>query len=392
MSILFEPIAIHGMTLKNRFVRSATYDGMCQRNGHVSPEQIRLYEKLATGGLGLIVTGIAYVHASGKISPAQNSLAGDACIPGYQDLADAVHNRGGKIAVQLFHAGREVARTYPPKRKEAIAPSANPKDPYFEGPHRAMEEEEIWMIVRAFGEAARRARDAGVDAVQIHGAHAYLCSQFLSPFANRRTDRWGGALENRLRFHREIYRHVRSQVGDDYPVLIKIGVQDGFPEGLSFQEGKQAAVHLAGLGFDSLEISSGLRGRGYENAEFHTRVSRLEDEAYFRSWCREIKQQVQVPVMMVGGLKTFSLMEEVVQRGEADLVSLSRPLIREPGLVRDWETGDRHRARCISCNQCFEALVQGRPLACIQEEKKIKGEARGEGHTVQSGGKDHNER
>jgi len=374
MSVLFESFTIKGMTLRNRFVRSATYDGMSQRNGRVSPDQMRLYEELADGGVGLIVTGIAYVHFSGKISPMQNSLAGDDCIPGFEALARAVHARGAKIAIQLFHGGREVARTYPAERKQAIAPWVVEEDPYFDKSYRTMSEEEIWTIVEAFGDAARRAKEAGVDAVQIHGAHAYLCSQFLSPFVNRRQDQWGGSLENRLRFHREIYRSVRSQVGEDYPVLIKIGVEDGFPEGLPIQEGKRAAVHLAQLGFDALEISSGLRGLGYDNAEFHTKIRRQEDEAYFRHWCREIKGQVHVPVMMVGGLKTFQLMEEMIREGEADLVSLCRPLIREPRLIRDWETGDRHRATCISCNKCFESIRQGNPLSCIQEQKKIKGE------------------
>jgi 2,4-dienoyl-CoA reductase-like NADH-dependent reductase (Old Yellow Enzyme family) len=348
---------------------------MSRRNGHVSQEQMHLYRGLAEGGVGLIITGIAYVHSSGKISPTQTSLAADDCIPGFRELARAVHQRGAKVAVQLFHAGREVARTYPSDRKQAVAPWVVEEDPYFDKAYRAITEEEIREVVEAFGDAARRAREAAIDAVQVHGAHAYLFSQFLSPFTNRRQDHWGGSLENRLRLHEEVYRNIRSKAGDDYPVLIKIGVEDGFPEGLPFDEGRQAAVHLSRLGFDSLEISSGLRGPGYNRAEFHTGVRRLEDEAYFRQWCREIKPDVRVPVMMVGGLRTFQLMEEVVQGNEADLVSLSRPFIREPGLVREWEKGDRHRAACISCNECFEALRQGQPLSCIQEKKE--GQRRG---------------
>ncbi|MBI5584955.1 MAG: NADH:flavin oxidoreductase [Deltaproteobacteria bacterium] len=372
LSLLFQPFTLKNLTLPNRFVRSATYDGLAEKNGRVSPGQIQMVEDLARGGVGLIIIGITYVHASGRISPAQNSLADDDSIPGFQNLADIAHKHGTKIAVQLFHAGRETGKVFKPHRHQALAPAVIPDDPYFQWPYRAMTEEEILEVIQGFGRAAGRAREAGLDAVQVHGAHAYLLSQFLSPFTNRRADSWGGPLENRLRLHREILRAIRSRVGEDYPVLIKIGVQDGFPGGLEFGEGKEAALALARWGYDSLEISSGLRGPGYENAEFKTRINRPEREAYFRSWCREIKPEITVPLMMVGGLRTPALMEAVLQKGEADLIALSRPLIKEPGLIRDWQQGDRRRATCISCNKCFEALLKGETLRCVYHEETGK--------------------
>lgn len=366
MSILFDSVKIGNMTLRNRFVRSATYDGSAENNGHVSKKQLEMFAELARGGVGLIITGITYVHPSGQISPFQNSLAGDDCIPGFRKLVQTVHQQGARIAVQLFHAGRETAKVFRPERKQAIAPSLVTDDPNFQAPHRAMTEEEIREIVKAFGDASKRAREAGFDAVQLHAAHAYLLSQFLSPFTNRRTDQWGGNLENRLRFHHEVYRDIRAKVGEDYPVLVKIGVEDSFRGGLEYREGKRAALFLAEWGFDVLEISSGLRGVGYENSEFRPGISKLELEAYFRGWCRDIRQSVSVPVMMVGGLRTFDLMEQVIQDHEADFVSLSRPLIREPGIINDWKEGDRHRATCISCNRCFDGLLKGEPLHCAQ--------------------------
>jgi 2,4-dienoyl-CoA reductase-like NADH-dependent reductase (Old Yellow Enzyme family) len=371
MDLLFESFSIKNLTLSNRFVRSATYDGLAEKNGRVSTRQIQMVEDLARGGVGLIILGIAYVQASGQISVFQNSLADDDGIPGFRNLAETAHEHGAKIAVQLFHAGRETAKVFKPHRKEALAPSLIHDDPYFQGSYRALAEEEILEIIRAFGEAAGRAREAGLDAVQVHGAHAYLLSQFLSPFTNRRTDAWGGDLENRLRLHHEILGAIRSRVGEDYPVLIKIGVEDGFPGGLEFNEGKQAALRLAHWGYDSLEISSGLRGPGYDNAEFKTRINRPEREGYFRNWCREIKSEVTVPVMMVGGLRTPALMEEVIQNGEADLISLSRPLIKESAIIRDWQD-DRRRATCISCNKCFEALLKGEGLRCVYHEETGK--------------------
>jgi 2,4-dienoyl-CoA reductase-like NADH-dependent reductase (Old Yellow Enzyme family) len=253
-----------------------------------------------------------------------------------------------------------------------MAPSFAPDDPYFAETYRAMTEDEIWELIRAFGDGARRAREAGFDAVQLHGAHGYLPSQFLSPFTNRRTDLWGGSLENRLRFHREVCRDIRKKVGEEYPVLLKVGVQDEFPGGLEFAEGSRAAQLLAHWGYDALEISQGLLGERYEGTEFRTRINCLEREAYFRDWCRKITRLVKVPTMMVGGLRTFALMEEVVQNGEADFISLCRPLIKEPGLINAWKKGTLPKATCISCNKCLEALIQGSPLACMHKESRNK--------------------
>lgn len=368
MNPLFTPVTIKGMTLANRFVRSATYDGLAAPDGHVSDAQIDLFTRLAEGGAGLIVTGITYVHPSGQISSTQNSLASDDCIPGFAALAKEVHQRGAKIAVQLFHGGREIAKVFGPDHKAAFAPSVTKDDPYFRKPHQAMSEKDIREVIRAFGQAAKRAKEAGVDAVQVHGAHAYLLSQFLSPFTNRRQDRWGGSLQNRLRLHQEIHRDIRSKVGMDYPVLVKIGVQDGFPGGLTFKEGKEAARRMARWGYDALEVSSGLRGPGYDNAEFRTKIIQPEQEAYFRSWCSEIKELVGIPVMMVGGLRSPEVMETVLRNREADLVSLCRPLIREPGLIRTLERDPAYRTTCISCNRCLESVMRGGTLTCLHKK------------------------
>jgi 2,4-dienoyl-CoA reductase-like NADH-dependent reductase (Old Yellow Enzyme family) len=327
-----------------------------------------LYTTLAEGGVGLIITGITCVHPNGQISKFQNYISSDEFVPGFKRLTSAVHGRGAKIAVQLFHAGRE-GRFPKLSGRVPIGPSFLQKDPYFKTEYRTMTENEIWDVIQAFGDGAKRAREAGFDAVQIHGAHAYLLSQFLSPYTNHRDDEWGGELKNRLRLHHEILKDIRQKVGEDYPVLIKIGVQDGFPSGLEFSDGKLAAQYLAELGFDALEISQGLRGPSNEGTEFRTKINVLDREAYFRNWCREIKNQVDVPVMMVGGLRTFELMEEIVQNREADFISLSRPLIREPGIINDWKIGDYHRSKCISCNECFELLIKGKTLECVQHRQ-----------------------
>jgi len=368
---LFEPFRIKSMEIPNRFVRSATYDGLAEKDGSVSERQLALYEELARGGAGLIVTGISYVHASGRISAFQNSIADDQDIERWSALVRSVHRFDTKIAVQLFHAGRERGRIY--RKQPAFAPSFLAEDPFFDGPHRGMDEDEILEVIEAFGDGASRARDAGFDAVQIHGAHAYLLSQFLSPFTNRREDQWGGGLENRLRLHREIVQTIRKRVGEDYPLLMKLGVEDGFAGGLEFREGVAAAEILARDGLDGVEVSLGLRGRLYDQTEYRAGITRPDREAYYRHWCREIRKRVNVPVIMVGGVRSLETAEEIVQKEEADLVSMSRPLIREPDLISRWQRGDRSPSTCVSCNRCMEALLEGKPLACHHRESRNSG-------------------
>jgi 2,4-dienoyl-CoA reductase-like NADH-dependent reductase (Old Yellow Enzyme family) len=367
MNALFDGTTIGRLRLRNRFVRSATYDGYADKAGHVTEKQIHLYGELARGGVGLIVSGIASVHPSGRISAFQNIVSDDAAIPGLKKLVDAANSHGAAIALQLFHGGRESAVYQQYRKSEAISPSVRLNDPYCELKYRAISEDEIIAVIGAFGDAAVRAQEAGFDAVQIHAAHAYLPSQFLSPFTNQRTDAWGGTSGKRLRFLHEIYKDTRAKVGDDYPVLIKMGVADGFPEGLRFSEGKSAAVSCAGWGVDAIEISQGLRGRRYSQTEFRTKLKGTGQEGYFRNWCREIKEAVGIPVMMVGGLRRLDLMEAVIRNREADFVSLSRPLIREPDIIGRWEKGEGCIPSCVSCNLCFEALLKGTPLHCAYE-------------------------
>jgi 2,4-dienoyl-CoA reductase-like NADH-dependent reductase (Old Yellow Enzyme family) len=375
VSILFESAKIKNLELRNKFVRSATCDGRADRNGHVTENQIEFYSKLAEGGVGLIVTGIVSVHESSKFLPCQNLITSDDYLSGYKQLTDAVHEKGAKIAIQLYHAGRASALIHGSEESN-LAPSYIHEDPYFNSDlgidhfirsrnYRAMSEDEIYEIIEAFGDAAVRARKAGFDAVQLHGAHGYLLSQFLSPFSNRRNDKWGGSLVNRLNFCHEIYKDIRNKVGEDFPLFIKLGVQDGFPGGLEFSEGKRAAQYMSEWGFDAFEISLGLRGSTQDDGEARKKINSVDQEAYYRSWCKEIKETVNVPVMMVGGLRSFELMEKVVLDREADFVSMSRPFISEPGLVNRWKNGDRKKAECISCNKCGEILSKGEPVDCV---------------------------
>jgi 2,4-dienoyl-CoA reductase-like NADH-dependent reductase (Old Yellow Enzyme family) len=340
---------------------------MADSVGHVTDKQIDLFSNLAAGGVGLIISGITYTHATGQIAIHQNSLADDDCIPGLARLTAAVHERGGKVAMQLFHGGRDRAEFLKGKPEVAVGPSYIENDPYWPEEYRAITEDEIWEVISSFGDAAARAKQAGFDAVQLHAAHAFLLSQFLSPYANRRDDDWGGSLENRLRIHREIYMAMRNNVGDGYPLLIKLGVEDGFAGGLEFGEGLEAAQMVAAQGWDALEISQGLRGKWYDGTEWRAGINSIDKEGYFRKWAKEVKKMVDLPVIMVGGLRSPGVLEEVLERGEADMVSLCRPLIRQPGLINDWAAGQMGAARCQSCNKCLEGLRNGHELQCWQE-------------------------
>ncbi|MFH1037677.1 MAG: NADH:flavin oxidoreductase [PVC group bacterium] len=370
-SILFEPITINTIELRNRFVMSAAADNLSGEDGEVTDAQVARYRELAEGGVGLIISGGITVHPTGTSHPGSPALANDAAVSGWKTLTTAVHGRGGKIAAQLVHSGIWTSRYQNSLGRDGIAPSVLPPDCYYlnrgwmtAGRYRAATDDDLTVIITAFGAAARRAKEAGFDAVQFHGAHDSLLSQFLSPHTNRRTDRWGRSPENRLRLHRELYRSVRERVGAEYPVMIKLGVEDGFSGGLTFAEGKAAAAALGGLGVDAIEVSLGLQGELFAGTVLRTGINTISKEAYYRNWSREIKKTVALPIMLVGGLRSFELIEEIVRNGEADLASLCRPLVREPGLIGDWESGDRHRATCVSCNLCVKAIGEGKPLAC----------------------------
>lgn len=366
MSVLFEPIEIQGMQLKNRFVRSATHDACSNERGEITDKTIELYSRLAQGGAGLIITGFAYVHRNGQTFLHQTAIDSDSAIPGLKKLANKVHEYNAKIAVQLVHCGRNSSAVRA-RGETPLAPSFVENDPYFTESHRAMTVAEIEEIIDAFGQAARRAREAGFDAVQLHAAHGYLSSQFLSPRSNRRTDQWGGNLENRMRFHIRVISTIRKVVGQDYPLLIKLGIQDTVEDGLTLDEGCRVAQKLSTSGIDAIEVSEGLEK--VRTNHMRKDIKFREGEAYYAAWAKEVKEVVSVPIILVGGMRSFDILERIVQEGYADCISMCRPFIREPYIVHRWQTKDRKPARCISCNLCVERIRGEESLECVQETR-----------------------
>ena len=347
-SVLFTPFRIGTLEVPNRLARSATGEGMCTISGKVTPLLVDFYRDLARGGAGLIVTGHAFERRDGKASEGMMGVHDDKMLPGLSALAAAVHESDARVVCQLNHAGRQ---TRPERIGDLtpVAPSAV-LDRSSDLTPRALRADEMDGLLDSYVEAAARAREAGFDGVQLHAAHGYLMSQFLSPYTNRRDDLWGGSLEGRARFPCEALRRIRAALGTELPVLVKLNAEDFIEGGLTVAESVQIAARLEAGGVDAIEISAGMA----ETVEQILRkdIVRERDEAYFVDYCRAFRQQVAVPLVCVGGLRSKVVMESVIGSGAADLVSLSRPLIREPDLPARLRDGRADRARCVSCNGC----------------------------------------
>ena len=357
----FAPFKIKGLEVRNRFVRSGTYDGTPDAQGRATDASAAIYGDLARGGVGLIITASAFVSLSGQSSRSQYGIHSEEMIPGLRRLTEAAHAGGARIAAQINHSGL-LLRYQPGPGEYALAPSLKEGYP---APHRTMTGAEIEATIADFGSAAVRAREAGFDAVQLHAAHGYLLSQFFSPLFNRRTDQWGGSPANRRRLHVEVVKEVRRRVGRDYPVLAKFGVMDDDQGGATLQEGIEAARRMAVAGVDAIEVSSGV-GRGPRELEAANQRADLV-QPFFQERVAAVRKAVPVPVIEVGGIRSLSTITAILNAGLADMISMCRPLIREPGLIARWQQGDAAAAKCISCSRCFEVITKEHRLGCYQE-------------------------
>jgi 2,4-dienoyl-CoA reductase-like NADH-dependent reductase (Old Yellow Enzyme family) len=267
--------------------------------------------------------------------------------------------------MQLAHAGL----TANPKitGKTPLAPSNT--DGLAESPCREMTAADIQDLVGAFAAGAKRARMAGFDGVQIHGAHGYLLSQFLSPFFNRRRDEYGGSIQNRAKLLLEVLRAIRKVVGPDYPILAKMNCRDFHDNGLSLEDSIQAGVMLAEKGIDAIELSGGNPKSGKLGA-VRAGIKSEDKEAYFQNEAAAFKEKIDVPLILVGGNRSFQVAERLVNEGITDYISMSRPLIREPDLIGRWQAGDRRKSACKSDNLCFGPARKGEGIYCVTEERE----------------------
>ncbi|OLN26676.1 NADH:flavin oxidoreductase [Desulfosporosinus metallidurans] len=359
---LFSEASIGNMIVKNRLIRSATFEELADEHGNVTDGYIELHRRLASGGVGLIITGYAHPIKNGGL-PHMIGVESDDCIKGLRKVVEAVHNSGDgcKIALQIGHCGRQFPRRL---QKETVAPSAV-IDPSTGRIPREMSFEEVDKFIKACSAAVRRARDAGFDAVQFHAAHGWLLSSFLSPHTNRRQDMYGGSTENRVRVLSEIYKHSVKQVGSDFPIFAKINGNDFVEGGIDPNESLRLGKILSEVGFAALEVSCCMwetivrrpEEIGWQPAvlpESRTNIVTKEKEAYNRAYTQLFKEKIEnCSIILVGGLRSADVMEEIVSRKDADFVSLSRPLIREPDLPYLFKSGSKSVADCISCNKCI---------------------------------------
>ena len=352
---ILSPLKIKSMEISNRVVMPPMGTNLGRKDGTVSDENIAYLTRRAQGKPGLIITEITGVHPDGVVGPNQIGAYDDRFIPGLKKMADAAHKEGCKIAMQIHHTGRE--SLYLLVKGRAMAPSPIPSI-VFKGNPREMTLDEIQEMIICFGQAARRAREAGYDAVEIHGAHGYLLTQFLSAITNQRSDRYGGAtLKERSRFVLEVIAEVRRQVGEDYPVSIRLSAQEFIKGGYSGDDMQTIIPDMVKAGADLIHASFGTHGSpgGITQATG-------EYAPGFNVWlAKKIKDVTAVPVIAVGRFTDPAAADEVIARGDADLVAFGRQFLADPDFLIKAGAGRTADIRqCIACNQgCIEREMLG---------------------------------
>ena len=373
MSILFKKGKIGNLTLKNRFVRSATAELLASDDCRVTDQYINAFSRLAKGGVGLIITGNYYVNNIGRSIPRTIIVDKDEIINDLKRVTAVVHENGGKVIAQINHGGRQCN---PEIIKETPVAPSQVRDPVSFVKPREMLEIEIEDTINDFAKAAGRIKKAGFDGVQVHAAHGYLVNQFLSGHTKRRKDKWGGSIDNRMRFLVEIYKEIRLVVGPEFPVLIKINSEDFVSGGLTLNEAVLVCKKLDELGINAIEVSGGTPEKGMvtirgdiprdllmRNRSFFERIlirlfeksirkHSLFEEAYFLQQAAIIKKEVTAPIITVGGIRNRAVMEDALNSGKADFISMCRPFIRHPNLVNLMEKNEKNPITCTNCNMC----------------------------------------
>ena len=326
MKKLFDEVRLNNITVKNRLVRSATWEGIAALDGSIDERSYAIYEELAKGGIGLIIGGFTSVADNDFYFDGMMRLSRDSLIPQYKKLTDLIHKENCKVITQLalgafYRNGTQIEPDY-------------------------MTADEIKTVIKQFTDAAIRAKKAGFDGVQIHAAHFFFLSRFISPRVNHRTDIYGGSTDNRMRILLEIMDGIRKSV-PEFHITIKINSSDFTLGGLEQDESLYICKRLAENGIDSIEVS----GNGTSVAGIKPHVN----EAYFLNFAARLADEVDVPIILVGGLRSKDTMEEVLNKTNIELLSLSRPLLREPDFPNRLMNEDNAVSRCISCNRCYSS-------------------------------------
>lgn len=356
---LFRPFDNEIFPVRNRFVRSATWLGACGADGSMTPAAVSRHAEAAAGGAGTVVSEFAYVSREGKAASRQWAIDCDDAEKEVSDLAEAVHRHGSKLVVQICHAGGALSSQF-----SGVSEGFSPSGIGMVGsdvPCRAMTDEDIDTVFAQFSAAARRAARGGADGVEIHAAHGFLFTQFLSPIFNRRKDCYGGSLENRMRFMLDACSAVRAAVGPSFPVWLKISVSEGIVGGYGPGDGIEAAAAAFRSGVDVVEVSSGTWYSEAGHAPSMVGISAGESEAPFAGFARSVKDKAPSGslIALTGGLRSLPVIAGLLDGGAADFFSMSRPFIAEPDLINRWAEDDARPSACISCNACFRTAASG---------------------------------
>lgn len=401
MSVMFSPMRLGNLEINNRFVHSATYEATAAPDGRVTDALIKRYQRLAKGQVGLIIPGYLFTHPLGRAQMYQTGIHTDDMIPGLKRLVDAVRESDGKVVLQIAHAGQQTGKDL--VGRTPLGVSNQVRDPIYFFKPKTMTEDQIQEAIDSFGRAAKRAVEAGADGIQLHAAHGYLINQFLSPFFNHRTDKWGGSDENRFRFLKDIILETKKYLPDGMPLLVKLNIDDHTPKpGITPRLAAKYAGWLAESGIDGLEVSCGSAVFAFMNtcrgevpvAELVASLPRWKRplgrpmmkrlvgnydlrEAYNQGAAAVVKPAIgHVPLILVGGMRTLSAMTEIVDNNQAEFISLSRPFIRDPHLVKKFSEDGADKVSCISCNRCLAAVPNNIPVRCYVKgfpKKKMAG-------------------
>lgn len=359
MTRLFTPINIGPITIKNRFMMAPMENGLAAPGGFVNDKIIKFFEERAKNEVGIILTGSVGVSPEGRGLPTQLSIYDDQFISGLKELTDAVHQAGSLIGAQIYHAGRQASEAI--TGIQPIAPSAVPcvivgNDP------REMTVEEIDEMREKFVQGAKRCVEAGFDMIEVHFAHGYLLHSFLSPHSNKRTDEFGGCLENRMRFPMEVLKEIAEVCKDKAAVTIRISADEYLEDGLKFDEVMTVCQHAVEAGAQAISLTAG----SYDSVEY-TIQPMFIDQGFLVPFSSKLKEIVNVPVIVAGRLNSAELIEKIMDNNDADMIAIGRGLISDEEMIVKLKNKHYDDIRyCVACNQgCIDNVFQGKGITCL---------------------------
>lgn len=358
MKKLFETATVGSLSLRNRFIRSATFEYAFDNDKEKFADRfLPMYEELAANGVAAIITGMVGVDGNSRAGSVMVKAYGPNFVPEMSRLAEGVHKLGAKLVVQINHCGQKARQIDDGGMPLGPSDSEDAQG----NPVKGMSLDQIHSVVASFAETAVRCKQAGADAVQIHAAHGYLLSEFLNPYFNKRDDEYGGEIEGRGRIVLEVYDAVRRAVGEGYPVWIKINCKDLTEPSISPEEFQWLCTELDKRGIDAIEVSGGAMVSPQSAST--PLIKKEEDEGFFAREALQVAEAISASVISVCGYRTPDVIEKWLNHGKIEAISLCRPLISEPDLVGRWERGSKQKARCISCSKCFNPELKCIPFS-----------------------------